>query len=234
MGRLTDVVKHLLIINVIVFVAFFVLFPQFKDMLNLFFPKSIHFQPLQLVSHMFMHGSFGHIFFNMFSLFFLGPMVEQALGSRRFLIFYLLCGFGSMLLHLGIEWYNYMSVIDHLAVDFDTINTEGRSVISSGKNYVDAASAKMNQVLNIPVVGASGAIMGIFIAFGLMFPNMKLMVFPLPIPIKAKFLMVGAVAFDLFSGVSGFSTGIAHFAHLGGAITGFILIMMWKKSTLFR
>lgn len=234
MGRLTDVVKHLLIINVIVFLAFFILFPDFKDMLSLYFPKSAHFQPFQMVSHMFMHGSIGHIFFNMFSLYFLGPMIEQALGSKRFLIFYLICGLGSMLLHLGIEWYSYMSVIDTTAVDFNTIQTEGRSIIRQSKNYIDPASATMNQVLNIPVVGASGAIMGVFIAFGLMFPNMKLMVFPLPIPIKAKFLMVGAVAFDLFSGVSGFTSGIAHFAHLGGAITGFILIMLWKKSTLFR
>lgn len=234
MIKLTDVVKHLLIINVIVFVAFFLLFPQYKDMLSLYFPKSEQFQPFQLVSHMFMHGSIEHIFFNMFSLVFLGPMVERALGTQRFLIFYLLCGFGSLLLHLGIEYYSYVSVLDSMAVDYETVSSNGRSIIRQGKNYIDPGSATMNEILNIPMVGASGAIMGVFIAFGTMFPNRELMLMFIPVPIKAKYLMLGLILFDLFSGVGGYSTGIAHFAHLGGAITGFILIMMWNKSSLLK
>lgn len=234
MGRLTDVVKHLLIINVIVFVAFYILLPQFKDLLVLYFPQSNHFKPFQIVTHMFMHGSPSHILFNMFSLYFLGPMVEQILGSRRFLIFYLVCGFGAMLLHLGIEWINYMSVVENLKVDLNTIISEGRSVFRGGQNYIDPASAKMNEVLNIPVVGASGAIVGVFIAFGLMFPEREMMIMFIPIPIKAKYLMMGLVGFDLFSGVAGLNTGIAHFAHLGGAITGFILMVIWKKVSFLR
>lgn len=197
MRRLTDVVKHLLIINVIVFVAFHIIFSDYRRHLYLFYPTSDFFQPFQLVSHMFMHGGESHILFNMLSLFFLGPMVEQALGSKRFFIFYMVCGMGSMLLHLGLTYTGFLSA-------------------------------------GVPIVGASGAIMGVFIAFGLLFPNTKLMLLFPPIPIKAKYLMMGLIAFDVFSGVSGANTGIAHFAHLGGAITGFIMMAIWKKVSFLR
>ncbi len=196
MNRLTDVVKHLLIINVIVFICFHIVFSQFRAHTFLWFPGTENFRPYQIVSHMFMHGSPQHIMFNMLSLFFLGPTVEQNLGSKRFLIFYLVCGFAAMLLHLALAYTGF-------------INPN-------------------------PVVGASGAIMGVFIAFGLMFPDVKLMLIFPPIPIKAKYLMGILVLFDLFSGVGGFNTGIAHFAHLGGVIGGFILITMWGKNHLFR
>ena len=196
MNRLTDVVKHLLIINVIVFVAFHIIFSDYRAYLYLFYPGTEHFQPYQMVTHMFMHGSEGHILFNMMSLFFLGPMVEQALGSKKFLIFYLLSGMGSMLLHLGLSYVGFLP--------------------------------------GNPIVGASGAIMGVFIAFGLLFPNVKLMLLFPPIPMKAKYLMVGLICIDLFSGVSGANTGIAHFAHLGGAITGFLLMAYWKKVPFLR
>lgn len=192
-SRLTDVVKHLLIINVIVFVAFYMIFPQYTRATYLYYPTMDAFQPYQLISHMFMHGSESHILFNMMSLFFLGPMVEQRMGSKRFLIFYLLCGFGAMALHLGLT---YLGQLDP----------------------------------RVPVVGASGAIMGVFVAFAMFYPNTKLMLLFPPIPIKAKFLMLGLIAFDLFSGVSGMNTGIAHFAHLGGVIAGALLITMWGKN----
>lgn len=196
MNRLTDVVKHLLIINVIAFVCFQMIFPQFAAQTYLWFPGTENFKPYQLVSHMFMHGSSSHILFNMLSLFFLGPAVEQNLGSKRFLGFYLICGFAAMALHLGLA---YLGVINPN-----------------------------------PIVGASGAIVGVFIAFALLYPEVKLMLIFPPIPIKAKYMMVGLVLFDLFSGVTGVNTGIAHFAHLGGAIAGFILISMWGKNSLFR
>lgn len=196
MGRLTDVVKHLLIINVIVFVAFGIIFSQYARYLYLY-PNESLFEPYQIVSHMFMHGGIQHILFNMLSLFFLGPMVENALGPKKFLIFYLICGMGSMLLHLALVYTGFLSS-------------------------------------TTAVVGASGAIMGVFIAFAVLYPDVKLMLIFPPIPIKAKYLMLGLIAFDLFSGVSGLNTGIAHFAHLGGAITGFILMVMWKKVSFLR
>lgn len=194
MNRLTDVVKHLLIINVIMFICFHFVFKEFREYTFLYFPASDYFKPYQLVTHMFMHGGESHILFNMMSLFFLGPMVEQNLGSKRFLIFYLLSGFAAMILHLGLAYVGFIPPS--------------------------------------PIVGASGAIMGVFIAFALLYPDVKLMLIFPPIPVKAKYLMGVLVLVDLFSGVSGYSTGIAHFAHLGGAIMGFILITMWGKNTL--
>jgi len=191
MSRLTEVVKHLLIINVLVYFGATMVLPQIgipTRMLYLFYPGTEPFQPFQLITHMFMHGSTTHILFNMMSLFFLGPMVEQALGSKRFLTFYLLSGVGAMLLHLGIDYFS---------------------------------------VQHIPVVGASGAIMGVFVAFAVLFPDVKLMLLFPPIPIKAKYMMMALIAFDLFSGISGMSTGIAHFAHLGGVLAGFIMMYYW-------
>lgn len=196
MNRLTDVVKHLLIINVIMFVCFYLLMPQFRNEVVLYFPGSPYFKPFQLVTHMFMHGSETHILFNMMSLFFLGPTVEQSLGSKKFLIFYLVCGVASMLLHLGLGYLGFIPPV--------------------------------------PIVGASGAIMGVFVAFALMYPEVKLMLIFPPIPIKAKYMMGALIAFDLFSGVGGLNTGIAHFAHLGGVIGGFILITMWGYNNLMR
>ncbi len=196
MNRLTDVVKHLLIINVIMFVCFNVIMPQYQSYVALYFPGSTYFKPYQLVTHMFTHASPSHILFNMMSLFFLGPTVEQSLGTKKFLIFYLVSGMAAMLLHLGL---GYLGVIPP-----------------------------------VPIVGASGAIMGVFVAFALMYPEVKLMLIFPPIPIKAKYMMAGLIAFDLFSGVGGFSTGIAHFAHLGGVIGGFIMITMWGFNNLMR
>jgi len=233
MNRVTEVVKHLLIINVIFFVVFHMIFPQFIGYVKLYFPASEAFYPLQLVTHMFMHANPQHLLFNMLSLFFLGPTIERTLGSKDFLLFYLLCGVGAMVAHLGIDSISYFNLIGKMDPDsVATVVNEGRGLITSGRNYSDPQLGQLNRILSIPVVGASGAIMGVFIAFALMFPEQKLMLLFPPIPIKAKYLMLGLIGFDLFSGVGGLSTGIAHFAHLGGALTGFILIQMWGKNRL--
>ena len=194
MFRLTDVVKHLLIINVLVYITFTMILPQFQIYSILYMPwgeSAPYFKPVQLVSHMFMHdpGGLTHIIFNMLGLAFLGPHIEQVLGKQRFLIFYLICGFAAVAVHLLLS---YIGIIQ-----------------------------------SFNVKGASGAIMGIFIAFAVLFPNTKLMLLFPPIPIKAKYLMGALVLFDLFSGVSGIESRTAHFAHLGGALCGFILMMVW-------
>jgi membrane associated rhomboid family serine protease len=150
-----------------------------------------NFGPYQIATHMFSHGSIGHIFFNMFSLWVFGKELENRWGPKRFLFFYLVCGVGAAVLHLIIQ-------------------------------YLSDAGA--------PVLGASGAVMGVVVAFGYLFPNTQLFLFPLPVPIKAKWLVLGYVFIDLFSGVSGRATGVAHFAHLGGALTGFILVLIWNKT----
>ena len=187
---LTPVVKQLLIINVIVYVVAVYLMPDLRYALPLY-PTKEDFIPYQFVSSMFMHGGTTHLLFNMMSLYFLGPMVEMQLKSKRFLIFYLACGFAANLAHVGMAYFGIIPPY--------------------------------------PVVGASGAIMGVFVAFAYFYPNIKLMLLFPPIPVKAKYLILGLMAFDLFSAVGGFKTGIAHYAHLGGAICGILMLLYWTK-----
>lgn len=186
MDRITDVVKNLIIINVIIFVVVkFNLLP-IEDMFQYFvlYPRgSSYFEYYQIVTHMFMHADERHLLFNMMALFFLGPQVERTIGSQRILLVYLIAGLVSAI---------------------------GCYLLSSN-----------------PSVGASGAINGIVVAFAVMFPNLKLMVFPLPFEIKAKYLVGAFVLFDLVSGIGGLQTGIAHFGHLGGALVGFLMIRYW-------
>jgi membrane associated rhomboid family serine protease len=199
MGRITEVVKHLLLINVIMFLATRLIMPNSWRVLAMFYPASDYFQPFQLVTHMFMHADIGHLAFNMLSLFFLGPWVEQRIGGRKFLIFYFVSAFGAALLHLAVRYY-----IVQMTGDVSTID--------------------------IPVLGASGAVYGVVIGFGYLFPEARLMLLIPPIPIKAKYLAVGLVVMDLVFGFSGTSSGVAHFAHVGGAVSGFLLIYYWMKT----
>ena len=186
MFALTDVIKNILLLNVIVFLLVHFIFKDLNlwPYFTLYPIGSPLFEPYQIVSHMFMHGGIQHILFNMLALVFLGPMVEQVLGAKRFLTLYLLCGLASAAAHLLID----------------------------GQH---------------PAVGASGAVMGVVIAFATMFPNVKLMVFPIPVPVRAAILAVIYVGLDLYLGMTSANTGVAHFAHLGGAVTGFILVMKW-------
>ena len=192
MMRITHIVKHLLIINFIVFLGLQLLVNANIDVREYFYlfpPSSGYFKPIQLVTYMFTHVRFDHIFFNMLVLFFLGPMVEASLGPKRFLIMYLAAG-----------------ILGGVAQMF----------LSSG----------------LPSIGASGATMGVTLAFAGMFPNMRLMLLFPPIPKKAKYLALIIVGIDLFSGISGMSTGIGHFAHLAGAAVGFLLVLFWGKLNL--
>jgi membrane associated rhomboid family serine protease len=236
MNNITDVVKNLLILNVIVYLGVSLTGQasgvDISQYFSLYSPLSESFKPIQLVTHMFMHGGLSHLLFNMLGLFFLGPHVERKMGSQRFLLFYLACGFGSMLAHIGVDYYQFLQM-SHLteALTSDQL----RNLMSTGqwgntglgRNEAEVIYQGLYGVYNIPVVGASGAIYGVFLAFAAFFPNMKLMLLFPPIPIKAKFLVAGLIAIDLFSGISGQQTGIAHFAHIGGAITGLILVSLW-------
>jgi len=203
--RLTDVVKNLLIINVVIYVVVAMIMPNLREYFVLFYPgNSEMFKPIQLVTHMFMHGSPTHLFFNMFALYMFGPPLENYFGPKKFLIFYLLCGFGAVALHMGV-WYFELSGL--------TPGTQAYYNIFLGS-----------------VVGASGAVFGLLAGFGTLFPDTKLMLLFPPIPIKAKWFVLLYGALELFLGVGNFNTGIAHFAHLGGAIFGFLLIQYWRKN----
>jgi membrane associated rhomboid family serine protease len=211
MFQITDVIKHLLIINLITFFGAMIMDETgvFDSALLVFhYPQSAYFQPYQIVTHMFMHGSIPHLFFNMLALVMLGPYVEHFLGSKRFLTLYLVSGFGALGLHLLI-WYFELSGMS--SFDFNMLMHE--------REY--------------GVVGASGAVYGVLAAFAFLFPNTRLMLLIPPIPMKAKYLVAALVAFDLLSGISGSSTGIAHFAHVGGALFGFLILLYWRK-THFR
>lgn len=201
MLRITDVVKNLLIINVIVFFAvrYLLPFPGIERFFVLVFPGHAYpdlqngivytFEPVQIVTHMFMHGDERHLLFNMLGLFFLGPMVESALGPKRFFILYIFSGFFATLLHMLF--------------------------VQGGM-----------------VVGASGAIYGVLAAFATMFPNIELMLMFIPVPVKAKYMALGLLAIGIYLGFRGSSDGIAHLAHVGGAIMGFLLVRFWRMQNL--
>jgi len=198
MQKISPVVKNIIIINAIVF-ACAALLPMkdlVPDLKLYFFLDKADFSPYQLITHMFMHGDIGHLFFNMLSLFFLGVYVEKYVGHKDFLSLYLISGFGAMLAHVAIQYMEY--------------NATGHT------NFV-------------PVVGASGAVYGVLISFAVLFPNIKMMLLFFPVPIKARYLAIALIAYDLISGLSGAQTGIAHFAHLGGALTGALLTFFWLK-----
>jgi len=226
------IVKNLVIINVLVFVAQLLLDKQYAltDRLAMWplMPDRLHqflvqqhvitdtekFQPYQIATHMFTHSpsSIFHIVFNMFTLWMFGRVLENVWGAKRFLLFYIICGLGAAALHLGIQYLRCQQLLD--AID---------------ANDIAAIQARIGAVA--PAVGASGAIMGVMAAFAYLFPNTELYIMFIPFPIKAKWAMLGLAAIDLFGGIAKVSgDNIAHFAHLGGAITGFLLVLYWNKT----
>ena len=216
MNNLPPVTKNLLIINVLCFFGYIVAQKYGIDLnntLGLHFFLASEFNLAQLVTYMFMHANFQHIFFNMFAVWMFGRTLEHVLGSKRFLTYYMVCGIGAGLVQELVQYVQYAMELSH----YDGVNT-GVEVIP------------MAEFLNLmTTVGASGAVYGILLAFGMLFPESKMFVFPLPFPIKAKFFVIGYAVIELFSGFGSSGDGVAHFAHLGGMIFGFLLIMYWRK-----
>ncbi|MBK6482842.1 MAG: rhomboid family intramembrane serine protease [Chitinophagales bacterium] len=255
------VVKNLLIINGLLFLATVVLQSSYNirlvDILGLHFFTSSEFRPYQLVTHMFMHGSLMHIFSNMFSLWMFGSVLENHWGPKRFLTFYFVCGLGGAFLHLGVTWFEYSRMQDAINAylinpgipEFATLSARYDHLLNM--NAIDQfinqwkqqplnpdfisqsgemASSFLRILADIPIVGASGAVFGVLLGFGMLFPNTYLyLLFP-PIPIKAKYFVIFYGLFELYAGFSGTQSGIAHFAHIGGMLFGFILIRLWNKS----
>lgn len=214
---LPDVVKHLLIINVLMYLATITLERFGIDMTGLFglhFFKASDFRIYQFVTYMFMHGSFAHLFFNMFALWMFGNTLENLWGSQRFLLFYLVCGLGAGLCQELVQYIQYTSTL----ADYTSVNT-GSQVIPM--------AAYLNRMTT---VGASGAVYGLLLAFGMMFPDSRIYLYFL-LPIKAKWFVIGYAVIELFSGLAG-GDNIAHFAHLGGMLFGLILILYWKRNGL--
>ncbi|MBK9729817.1 MAG: rhomboid family intramembrane serine protease [Chitinophagaceae bacterium] len=227
------------------------------NILGLHFFTSTEFRPYQLVTHMFMHGSIMHIFSNMFALWMFGSVLENHWGPKRFLIFYFVCGLGGAFMHLGVTWFEYsnlqnavntyllhpgipefatlstrydhllnMNAIDQFISQWKQNPTDPAFINQSG----EMASSFLGILADIPVVGASGAVFGVLLGFGMLFPNTYLyLLFP-PIPIKAKYFVIFYGLFELYAGFSGTQSGVAHFAHIGGMLFGFILIRLWNKT----
>jgi membrane associated rhomboid family serine protease len=226
-------------------------------LLGLHLPQSVFWRPWQYVTHMFMHGSFGHLFFNMFALFMFGRILESVWGTQRFLIFYFVCGIGAGLLNSAVGWLEIHRLMEQYyafqnapspallaqlverqlghpaqwvweVVDNWTNNPDSQQYIVAGKQLFRQI---VELKVNVPMIGASGAIFGILLAFGMLFPNTELYLMFIPIPIKAKYFVLGYGLLELFLGMQNSATdNVAHFAHLGGMLFGFFMVKYWSKN----
>ena len=214
--NIPTVTKNLLLINIIVFLASLIFQKQFNltDWGSLHFFLASDFHLYQFITYQFLHGSFAHLFFNMFALWMFGCVIERVWGAQKYLVYYLVCGIGAGLCQEVVQYITYMS--EGLA-NYSSVDT-GRGVITM--------SAYLNQWATI---GASGAVYGILLAFGMTFPNERIFIFPLPVPIKAKWFVCIYAAIELFSAYSSSMDGVAHVAHLGGMLFGLLLILYWRR-----
>ena len=206
------VTRNIILINLIMFAA--TLFKQdfMTGTFALFYPASHFFRLWQPITHMFMHGGFWHIFFNMYALFIFGTVLERTIGTRRFLIFYFVTGLGAALLHTGVGFIKAQQLLG-------SVNAGDPTALIAYSN-----------LLRTPTLGASGAVYGVLIGYAMFYPNSVLtLIFP-PIPLKAKWWVLIFIVIELVTGITGTMDGIAHFAHLGGALFGFLLILYWRKT----
>ncbi len=231
------VVKNLLIINGLFFLATISLGGAFQinliKVLGLHLPGSPDFEPYQLVTHMFMHANFSHIFFNMFALWMFGMAIENLMGPRRFLSYYLITGFGAAFLHLGVSYIEMLSLRSELLAAGYTLS-DLRQFVQTGSYTVLPGVSEQTLVsylvkFFIPTVGASGAVFGILLAFGMFFPNNYIYLF-FAIPVKAKYFVMAYGALELYFGIADRpGDNVAHFAHLGGMVFGYLLIRYWRN-----
>lgn len=231
LANMPIIVKNLLIVNVLFFLGTLAV-PSFTGIFGAFYFDSPRFEPWQIVTHMFMHGGFAHILFNMFALWMFGTAIERVWGPKRFLIYYFVCGLGAYFLYTAVLAWQINDLVSQLGPEaIEMVKTQGIQYWLSGQNYTNPELAQLNAFYNIPVLGASGAIFGLLLAFGMMFPDLKLMMLFFPVPIKAKYFVIGYGAIELISGISNRpGDNTAHFAHLGGMLFGFILIKYWGKN----
>lgn len=237
--NMTPVVKNLVIINVAMLVLTFLARNLFgvdlNDILGLYYIGSDEFMPYQIVTHMFMHGGIWHLFFNMYALVIFGNVLEQTWGGKRFLIYYLVTGLGAALIHTIVNYIHLQTLISSLPPEITEIfKTQGINGLTDQIiDYYNVPIAELKDYVGIhliPTVGASGAVFGVLLAFGMLFPDVRLrLIFP-PVELKAKHLVIGYGALELYLGVTQPGSNIAHFAHLGGMIFGYFLIKYYKRN----
>ncbi|MTI29591.1 rhomboid family intramembrane serine protease [Xanthovirga aplysinae] len=253
--NLTPMVKTLLMINIGAFLAGEILPYDFQDIFGLPFYKADTFRPYQIFTHMFMHGSLGHLFGNMFALFMFGPMLERMWGSNKFLIFYMVTGLGASFLYSvvnTVEMYHLQEAVSAYMANpgpdafgnliskdlsfaynsyYDFINSfyDNPDSHAAVQKSIELARGALYYKMGIPLVGASGAIFGILMAFGMLFPNLELMLLFFPVPIKAKYFVALYGIYELYAGILNQpGDNVAHFAHLGGMLFAYILLRMWR------
>jgi len=247
MNKIPPITKTLIIINISLFLLTILLESsgiRLELILGAFFPGSPNFHLHQIIMHMFMHGSLAHILFNMLALWSFGSAIEITLGAKKYAILYFVCGLGSFLLFNIVNYIQINNIIGNLFTD----GTDIEQIFHLSKRSIDGGFAdntalstrfignpeeirQLFSFLITPMVGASGAIYGLLVAFAFLYPNAKIMMMLLPIPIKAKYLMPILIIAELYLGTKNFQgDNVAHFAHLGGALIGFILVKIWKKN----
>ncbi|HOO68954.1 MAG TPA: rhomboid family intramembrane serine protease [Bacteroidales bacterium] len=207
------VIKNIIIINAFMLILTMINREFMIEHFALFYPASAFFKPWQILTHIFMHGNFGHLLFNMYALWMFGSVLEQLWGPKKFLLYYLVTGLGAAALHMGVQWMEASSLVN-------AINENGADAMNALTRY--------RILMNTPTVGASGAVYGILLAYGMLFPNNELRIIFLPIALKAKYFVIIFAVIELILGLVG-GGNIAHFAHLGGMIFGYFLIRYWKK-----
>jgi len=211
LSRIPAASRTIIIINIAMLIMTTIKPDVMTPMFALFYPTSQYFHWWQPISHMFMHGGFWHLFFNMYTLMIFGSVLERVWGPKKFLIFYFVTGLGASALHMGVQWIEASHYLNQIAAN------------------VPGAVAAYHQILATPTVGASGAIYGLLLGYAMLYPDSVLtLIFP-PISLKAKWFVLIFAAIELVTGITGTADGIAHFAHLGGMLFGFLLITLWKK-----
>ena len=245
MIQITPMVKQLLILNVLFYIGSQIVGAPAYDLLSMYYPESPQFHFWQIFSHMFMHARYSdnimHIVFNMFALYSFGSALEQLWGGRKFLFFYISCGLGSALLHNLVNYWQFHQAVNALYEAGVSKSLMTQMLTSKVALLSMAETLPINLLRDlyssyyVPMLGASGAIYGLLVAFAFMFPNAEMFLMFIPIPIRAKYLLPSVIGLDLVLGLYGSSffgpggTGVAHFAHLGGALVGFIMMWYWKK-----
>lgn len=225
-------VKNLIIINILVWIMTLVNRSMMVENFALYFPASPFFRFWQPVTHMFMHGGFGHLFFNMYALYIFGSVLERVWGPKKFLLFYFVTGIGAAAVHMGVQWIqyaDYVPVMNLMGISPADLNDNMMELSRYGQTNAPTALHGLLGLLGTPTVGASGAIYGVLMGYAMLYPDSVLtLLFP-PISMKAKWFVLIFGAIELLVGITGTQQGVAHFAHLGGLIFGFLLIMYWKK-----
>lgn len=226
LSNLTPVVKNILIICVICFIGSSIVKPA-NSWLGVYYPDSDFFEIWQPITYMFMHADIGHIFFNMFALVMFGPIIENMFGSKRFLNYYIICALGALVLQYGVQAIEVYQIAgtpfakDLISIDFISNTIQSNAPLTSEELRTLAS------IYTIPMVGASGAIFGLLLAFAYFFPNMPLYLMFIPVPIKAKYFVGGYIVLEIYLSFNNSGSSIAHLAHVGGALFGYLLIKTW-------